>query len=176
MTVLLVVGLAIFSTSCSNKLKPLDQNNFNVTPSPIETVGNKIPVTINGTFPEKWFHKNAIVTITPVLKYGNNQEVMGTPTVFKVKRCSGTGNGTSKPGANVTMNSTFDYVPEMLSSELYLRFDGRVKSKRSNLPDLKVADGLSPPLPGRCENYRSIRLTVSNALSRMSGSQYHVHY
>jgi len=40
------------------------------------------------------------------------------------------------------MNSTFDYVPEMLSSELYLRFDGRVKNKRSNLPDLKVADGV----------------------------------
>ena len=83
LTLLLIVGVAIFSTSCSNKLKPLNQNNFNVTPSPIETVGNKIPVTINGTFPEKWFHKNAIVTITPVLKYGNNQEVMGTPYSFQ---------------------------------------------------------------------------------------------
>ncbi len=143
MTVLLVVGLAIFSTSCSNKLKPLDQNNFNVTPSPIETVGNKIPVTINGTFPEKWFHKNAIVTITPVLKYGNNQEVMGTPYSFQGEKISG--NRVTEPqsrGANETMNSTFDYVPEMLSSELYLRFDGRVKNKRSNLPDLKVADGV----------------------------------
>ncbi len=143
LTVLLVVGLAIFSTSCSNKLKPLDQNNFNVTPSPIETVGNKIPVTINGTFPEKWFHKNAIVTITPVLKYGNNQEVMGTPYSFQGEKISG--NRVTVPqsrGANVTMNSTFDYVPEMLSSELYLRFDGRVKNKRSNLPDLKVADGV----------------------------------
>ena len=42
----------------------------------------------------------------------------------------------------MTMNSTFDYIPDMLSSELYLRFDGRVKNKRSNLPDLKVADGV----------------------------------
>ncbi len=143
MTLLLVVGVAIFSTSCSNKLKPLNQNNFNVTPSPIETVGNKIPVTINGTFPEKWFHKNAIVTITPVLKYGNGQEVMGTPYSFQGEKVSG--NRVMVPqsrGANVTMNSTFDYIPDMLSSELYLRFDGRVKNKRSNLPDLKVADGV----------------------------------
>ena len=143
MTLLLIVGVAIFSTSCSNKLKPLNQNNFNVTPSPIETVGNKIPVTINGTFPEKWFHKNAIVTITPVLKYGNNQEVMGTPYSFQGEKVSG--NRVTVPqsrGANMTMNSTFDYVPDMLSSELYLRFDGRVKNKRSNLPDLKVADGV----------------------------------
>ena len=143
LTLLLIVGVAIFSTSCSNKLKPLNQNNFNVTPSPIETVGNKIPVTINGTFPEKWFHKNAIVTITPVLKYGNNQEVMGTPYSFQGEKVSG--NRVTVPqsrGANMTMNSTFDYVPDMLSSELYLRFDGRVKNKRSNLPDLKVADGV----------------------------------
>ncbi len=143
MTLLLIVGVAIFSTSCSNKLKPLNQDNFNVTPSPIETVGNKVPVTVNGTFPEKWFHKNAIVTITPVLKYGNNQEVMGTPYSFQGEKVSG--NRVTVPhsrGANMTMNSTFDYVPDMLSSELYLRFDGRVKSKRSNLPDLKVADGV----------------------------------
>ncbi|MGI6572885.1 MAG: tetratricopeptide repeat protein [Fermentimonas sp.] len=142
LTLLLIVGVAIFSTSCSNKLKPLDQNNFNVTPSPIETVGNKIPVTINGTFPEKWFHKNAIVTITPVLKYGS-QEVMGTPYSFQGEKVSG--NRVMVPqsrGANVTMNSTFDYIPDMLSSELYLRFDGRIKNKRSNLPDLKVADGV----------------------------------
>jgi len=30
----------------------------------------------------------------------------------------------------------------MLSSELYLRFDGRIKNKQSTLPDLKVADGV----------------------------------
>jgi hypothetical protein len=40
------------------------------------------------------------------------------------------------------MNSSFSYHPEMQSSELYLRFDGRIKNKRSNLPDLKVADGV----------------------------------
>ena len=40
------------------------------------------------------------------------------------------------------MNSTFAYVPEMQTSELYLRFDGRIKNKRFDLPDLKVADGV----------------------------------
>ncbi len=140
---LLVIGVAIFATSCSSKLKPLTQNNFNVTPSPIETVGNQVPVTINGTFPEKWFHRNAIVTITPVLKYGENQEVVGTPYSYQGENISG--NRITVPqnrGANITMNSSFDYLPEMLSSELYLRFDGRIKNKRSNLPDLKIADGV----------------------------------
>ena len=52
----LLVGLAVVATSCSN-LKPLSQSNFNATPSPLETVGNNVPVTVNGTFPEKWFNK-----------------------------------------------------------------------------------------------------------------------
>lgn len=143
LSLLLVIGVALFATSCSSKLKPLTQNNFNVTPSPLETVGNQIPVTIDGTFPEKWFHKNAIVTVTPVLKYGNNQEVVGTPYSYQGENISGNRVTVSQNrGANVTMNSTFDFHPDMYSSELYLRFDGRIKNKRSNLPDLKVADGV----------------------------------
>lgn len=142
LALLLIVGVALFSTSCSSKLKPLSQNNFNVTPSPLETVGNQIPVTINGTFPEKWFHKNAIVTVTPVLKYANG-EVAGTPYSYQGENISGNRITIAQNrGGNFSMNSTFPFSPEMQSSELYLRFDGRIKSKRANLPDLKVADGV----------------------------------
>src|SRR5690554_1769491 len=141
-TLMLVLGVALFTTSCSSKLKPLSQNNFNVTPSPLETVGNQVPVTVNGTFPEKWFHKNGIVTITPILKFGDS-EVAGTPYSYQGENISG--NRIAVPhsrGANFTMNSSFPYTPEMQSSELFLRFDGRIKNKQSILPDLKVADGI----------------------------------
>ncbi|HLW09814.1 MAG TPA: tetratricopeptide repeat protein [Fermentimonas sp.] len=142
-SLMLLVGVALLATSCSSKLKPLSQNNFNVTPSPLETVGNQVPVTVNGTFPEKWFNKNAIVTITPVLKYGDNQEVVGTPYSFQGENISGNRTAVRQNrGANFTINSTFPYEDAMSSSELYLRFDGRIKNKRSNLPDLKVADGV----------------------------------
>ncbi|MBF6598472.1 MAG: tetratricopeptide repeat protein [Fermentimonas sp.] len=143
LSLVLLLGVALFATSCSSKLKPLSQNNFNVTPSPLETVGNQVPVTINATFPEKWFNKNAIVTITPVLKYGNNQELAGTPYSFQGDNISGNRTAVSQNrGGNFTLNSTFPFEEAMRSSELYLRFDGRVKNKRSNLPDLKVADGV----------------------------------
>lgn len=142
LSLLFAVAVVLFATSCSSKLKPLSQNNFNVTPTPLETVGNQVPVTVNGTFPEKWFHKNATVTITPVLKFGN-QELTGTPFSYQGESISG--NRISIPhnrGGNFTITSTFPYSPEMLSSELYLRFDGRIKNKQSILPDLKVADGV----------------------------------
>lgn len=142
LSLLLLLSVALFAISCSSKLKPLSQNNFNVTPSPLETVGNQIPVTINGTFPEKWFNKNATVTITPVLKYGNG-EITGTPYSYQGENISG--NRVTIPqnqGGNFTMNSTFSYIPEMQSSELFLRFDGRIKNKPAKLPDLKIADGV----------------------------------
>lgn len=141
-SLMLVLAVALFATSCSSKLKPLSQNNFNVTPSPMETVGNQVPVTVNGTFPEKWFPKNATVTVTPILKYGD-RELAGTPYSFQGESISG--NRVTIPhgsGANFTMTSSFPYSPDMLSSELYLRFDGRIKNKQSTLPDLKVADGV----------------------------------
>ncbi len=142
LSLLMMVGVALFTTSCSSKLKPLSQNNFNVSPSPMETVGNQVPVTINGTFPEKWFHKNGIVTITPILKYGD-QELAGTPFSFQGENISGNRTTISNSrGGNFTMSSTFPYNPEMISSELFLRFDGRIKNKQSLLPDLKVADGV----------------------------------
>ena len=142
LSLLIVVSAVLFATSCSSKLKPLSQNNFNVTPSPLETVGNQVPVTVNGTFPEKWFHKNATVTITPVLKFGNS-EVTGTPFSYQGENISGNRVTISNSrGGNFTINSTFPYREEMQSAELYLRFDGRIKNKQSILPDLKVADGV----------------------------------
>ncbi|MCE5206493.1 MAG: tetratricopeptide repeat protein [Porphyromonadaceae bacterium] len=142
LSLLIVVSVVLFATSCSSKLKPLSQNNFNVTPSPLETVGNQIPVTVNGTFPEKWFHKNATLTITPVLKFGNS-EVTGTPFSYQGENISGNRVTISNSrGGNFTISSTFPYREEMQSAELYLRFDGRIKNKQSILPDLKVADGV----------------------------------
>lgn len=142
LTLLMLISLAFFASSCSSKLKPLSQNNFNVTPSPMETVGNEIPVTINGTFPEKWFNKNATLAITPVIKFGN-REVAGAPYSYQGENVSGNQTRIAhKRGGNFTMNFTFPYEPDMQTSELFLRFDGKVKNKKSLLPDLKVADGV----------------------------------
>lgn len=138
----LVAAFAIFATSCGN-LKPLSQSNFQATPSPLETVGNDVPVTVNGTFPEKWFKKKATVKVTPVLKYAANKEAYGASQSFQGEKV--VGNAIEVPyrrGSNFNLNFNFPFEPEMLSSELYLRFDGRVKNKVAKLPDVKVADGI----------------------------------
>ena len=133
-----LVGLS----SCSSKLKPFGADYVKVEPQPLEVVGGKVPVTINATFPAKWFNKNATLEVKPVLKYQGG-EAWGTMYNFQGEKVAGNGQVIpQKSGAVVTMKSTFDYVPAMQKSELYLTFEAKVGKKTVSLPDLKIGDGV----------------------------------
>ncbi len=43
---------------------PLSSDYFTTTPQVLEAVAGKVPVTINGKFPEKYFNKKAVVEVT----------------------------------------------------------------------------------------------------------------
>ncbi len=139
---LFVTAVILGLSSCSSKLKPLSADTVKVTPQPIEVVGNKIPVTIDATFPQKWFQKKATVTVTPVLRYEGG-EAWGNAYTYQGEKVAG--NGQVIPyneGANVSMRSTFDYAPGMEKAELYLTFDAKMGDKSVPLPDLKISDNL----------------------------------
>ncbi|BES63152.1 tetratricopeptide repeat protein [Dysgonomonas capnocytophagoides] len=108
----------------------------------MEVQGSKIPVTINGKFPEKWFNKNAEVTVTPILKSGNSEKY-GTSVTYQGENVSGNGIVISQQqGGAFTIKSEFDYEDGMVNPELYLRFTSKIKNKSVELPDVKVAGGL----------------------------------
>ena len=127
--------------SCS-KMGALSADNFNVTPNPLETVGDQVPATINGRFPEKYMKTKATVTVTPVLRYANG-ETVGTPATFQGEKVEGNNQTISyRVGGNYTMKTNFQYVPDMQKSELYLTFDAKKGKKTYKVPDVKVADGV----------------------------------
>ena len=138
-----LVLAAIFAfSSCSNKLKPLAEEYIKAQPQPLEAIGGKVPVTINATFPAKWFNKNAVVTVTPVLRYEGG-EAWGTAYTYQGEKVKGNNQViTQKAGANVTMKSAFTYKPAMKKSELYLTFDAKIKNKTVKLPDVKIGEGV----------------------------------
>ena len=47
-----------------------------------------------------------------------------------------------KVGCSYTMKTSFDYVPEMAKSELWLEFKAKVGKKEVVIPAVKVADGV----------------------------------
>lgn len=133
-----VIAIAML-TSCGAPVQP---EQISVNPNPLAVVGNKVNAQITGTFPAKKFAKNAVVTVTPVLKF-NGTEVLGEPETYvgeKVKENGKTVN--YKAGGAYSQNASFDYVPEMAQSELWLRFEAKKGKKVVEIPEVKVADGV----------------------------------
>ena len=138
---LMAMVVALFS-SCSKKMGPLSADYFTVTPQVLEAVGGKVPATINGKFPEKYFNKKAVVEVTPVLKW-NGGEAKGQPATFQGEKVEGNDQSISyKMGGSYTMKTSFDYVPEMAKSELYLEFKATIGKKEVTIPAVKIADGV----------------------------------
>ena len=137
-----LVALFVLALSSCGKMGELSSDYFTTNPEVLEAVAGKVPVTINGKFPEKYMKKNAIVEVTPVLKW-NGGEAKGQPATFQGEKVEGNGQTISyKLGGNYTMKASFDYIPEMAKSELFLNFKITRGSKTYTIPAVKVADGV----------------------------------
>ena len=116
------MAVMLLVSSCSSKMGEMKQEYFTVTPSILEVIGSQVPVTIDGKFPAKVFNKKSVLTITPVLKY-NGGEAVAESMTFQGSKVRGNDRTISyENGGTFKMKMTFDYVPEMEKSELYLRF------------------------------------------------------
>ena len=138
-------------SSCS-KLGDLSADNFKVTPTPLEAIGGEVPATINGIFPEKYMKKKAVVTVTPVLKYDGG-EAVGKSATFQGEKVEGNGTEISyKVGGTYTMKTNFKYVPAMMNSDLYARFEAKLGKKTVSIPEVKIGYGVvsTSELLGRC--------------------------
>lgn len=134
---------AIVSVSCSSKLGNLTADNFKVTPTPLELQGTQVPVTVYGTFPEKFMKKKAVVTVSPELRYANGKVLRGQSSTFQGEKVLGNGQTVNyKLGGQFTMRDAFNYNDEMHKSDLYLNFDAKVGKKTVQVPAVKVGYGI----------------------------------
>ena len=137
-----LVALLVLAFSSCSKMGELSADYFTTNPEVLEAVGGKVPVTITGKFPEKYFKKNATVEVTPVLRWEGG-EAKGQPAKFQGEKLQGNDQSISyKAGGTYTMKASFDYVPEMAKSELYLDFKIKKGKKEYTIPSVKIADGV----------------------------------
>ena len=135
----LIAAVALLA-SCNKSLPNPEQ--ISVNPSPLVKVGNKVDAEIVGTFPEKKFAKKGVLVVTPVLKF-EGQEVLGEPVTYVGEKAKENGKTVNyKQGGKYRQNCSFDYVPAMHQSELFLRFEAKIGKKTIEIPDLKIADGV----------------------------------
>ena len=135
-----LIAAVVMLASCNKTLQKPDE--ITVNPSPLVMKGGKVDAAITGTFPEKKFAKKGVLTVTPVLKYAG-KEALGEPVTYVGEKAKENGKTVNyRNGGKYTQTCSFDYVPEMRVSELYLRFEAKVGKKVIEIPDVKIADGV----------------------------------
>ena len=138
------VGLIIASCGSPEKMKDAaDQIKVTCTPAVLEAKGGVIDVTINVSFPEKYFHPEAVLEMLPVIKYEGG-EVVGTPKVLQGDKVKDNNTSIAVTGGSYEQKISFDYKDEMKVSSLEVRatlIDA--KKGRIQFPkDIKIADGV----------------------------------
>ena len=122
-TLLLAASSMLLLSGCSKKLGQFQADYFSVNPNPLEVVGDRVPATVTARIPEKFFVKNAEVTVTPYLCY-EGQETASQPYTFQGEKVRGNNPVVSYDnGGTVTIPVMYLYQPEMMTSDLQLAFN-----------------------------------------------------
>ena len=137
-----LVALMVLALSSCSKMGELSADYFSVNPEVLEAVAGKVPATITTKFPEKYMKKNAVVEITPVLRW-NGGEAKSLPALFQGEKAQSNGQVVSyKNGGIYAIKASFDYVPEMANSELFADIKVTMGNKSYTIPSVKIADGV----------------------------------
>ncbi len=138
----IALGGMVMLAGCNGKMNQFKADYFNTNPNPLEVVGENIPATVTANIPAKFFKKNAQVTITPVLVYGDTEQAAPAVT-YQGEKVRGNSPVVSYDnGGNLTIPVNYAYQPAMDRSELYMTFNVQQGSKQYVLPRVKVADGV----------------------------------
>ncbi len=146
-TNLLLIGVVAISLSACGGLgkmaKYANDITYEVNPEPLIVKGDSVELNVTGRFPGKYFHKKAMVDMTPAMQYGGNE------TDFKTVSYQGenaAGNATVIPyenGTSYTYNDKVAYAAAMENnSEVVVKFTGRMGSKSRDFDPVKIADGV----------------------------------
>lgn len=163
---ILVIAAALI-TGCSglNKMKQnADQVKYEVIPEVLEAHAGTVDLTVNGTFPEKYFDKNTVLEATPVLVYDGG-ETQFEKVGLQGENVQANNEVIQNSGDNFTYKSSVAYDEAMRKSELMLRVTATRKGKSLDFDPVKLADGViatstlvgSEPMPvALADNFKRI--------------------
>lgn len=125
----------------SKMVKRQNEVNYEVTPNPVEMHGDSIAISINGSFPEKYFNKKVSATVTPVLVYGENSEEFA-PFSLKGEDSEAEGSVINyEKGGSFSHTAKIPYKDGMGVATVELRVTGKYKEQTKDLDPRKAADG-----------------------------------
>ena len=136
-----VLGFAAIACSSPEKMAEMAENvTVKCEPAVLEVIGGEINASVTVTYPEDYFHPQAILEVTPVIVYEGGEAKM-QPFVFQGEKVKDNYEVVPAAGSTVTKKVNFTYAPGMEKSYLELRGVVKHKDKAINLPNKKAADG-----------------------------------
>ena len=136
-----VVAIAAVGCASPEKMAEMAESvTVTCDPSPLEVVAGKIDATVSVTYPADYFHKKAILEVTPVIVFDGGEAKM-TPFMYQGEKVKDNYTVVSSDGQTVTEKVHFDYVEGMEACHLELRGVVKYKARTWDLPIKKVADG-----------------------------------
>ncbi|MFH0761996.1 MAG: hypothetical protein V2A67_10890 [Bacteroidota bacterium] len=144
-SILMVVTAAFLLSGCSglNKMKKNASGiTYKVNPEVLEMHGGNVNLAIEAKYPAKYFNKKAVVIATPVIKTSNG-EVEYKPLTLQGEKVTANNKVVNyKTETTVKYEGTIPYTPEMRQSELVVKAEASIKSKKVNFDAVKIADGV----------------------------------
>ena len=144
---IVLISAGLFASCGLNRMVNNYDEGFRYTPetNPLENHGDQVEANVAGEIGEGYFHRNAVVELTPVLVYEGNEKELET-LVLRGSRTTTEGRMINRDqSTSIDLNNVIAFEPEMLASELYIRAklyrEGR-EERATQLPDRKVADGV----------------------------------
>ncbi|MDR2408673.1 MAG: hypothetical protein LBE13_11260 [Bacteroidales bacterium] len=141
---ILLLGSALIFSGCGLKkmVKKQSQVTYSVTPNPLEAHGGKMTMEIKGSYPQKYFHKKANVTITPFIKANDGTKVNLQPVKLKGEKATGEGQTISyKNGGSFSSSQTIDYQPSFATCILAGTSVANLKTKNATFDEVKFGEG-----------------------------------
>ena len=161
----LISSIAIISllSSCglSNMSSKFETVSINVTPPTLQVHAGKVGVTIDASFPEKYFAKSSTIEFVPVLMSTDGEHKFKPITVQGEEASGGEATIFYATGGRFSYKDEIKYSESMVESTLELRAIGKSKEKELVFDSRKIADGVLATST-RVQNTEDLAFAKSN--------------
>jgi outer membrane protein OmpA-like peptidoglycan-associated protein len=149
------------SCGLSNMSSKFETVSINVTPPTLQVHAGKIGVTIDASFPEKYFAKTSTIEFTPVLINEDGEHKFKAITVQGEEASGGEATIFYTTGGRFSYQDNIAYDKSMINSELELRAIGKEKEKELIFKSRKIANGVLATST-RVQNTEDLAVAKSN--------------
>ena len=158
---LLVVVTFLTSCGLSNMSSKYETVAITVTPPTLQAHAGKVGVTIDASFPEKYFAKSSTVEFTPVLISSEGENKFKSITIQGEEASGGEATIFYTTGGRFSYQDEMPYANNMMESTLELRAVGKSKDKELVFTPRTVAKGVMATST-RVQNTEDLAFAKSN--------------